>query len=149
MLFAVFYTFCFLSWRRRIPFATQMLKFTMDVMRKYSSTIIVSFIGLLVTLVFGAWWTVTLVSGYVKYHPNGSGQDNPACDTSGGSCSSAALILILIFFSIFQSIGLLIVAFAGFYITEMIKNIIHTTISGIYGSFYVCFLRMELTVVRL
>lgn len=33
---------------------------------------------------------------------------------------------------------MLTVAFAGFYITEMIKNIIHTTISGIYGSFYVC-----------
>jgi hypothetical protein len=73
--------------------------FTMDVMKKYPSTIIVSFVGLLVTLVFGAWWSVSLVSAYVKYHPNSSDQSNPACDTDGGSCSAAALILILIFFS--------------------------------------------------
>jgi len=77
-----------------------MLMFTMDVMKKYPSTIIVSFVGLLVTLVFGAWWSVSLVSAYVKYHPNSNDQSNPACDSSGGSCSSTALILILIFFSI-------------------------------------------------
>jgi hypothetical protein len=68
-------------------------------MRKYPSTIIVSFVGLLVTLVFGAWWTLSLVSAYVKYHPDGSSQNNPACGTTGGSCSSASLILVLIFFS--------------------------------------------------
>jgi hypothetical protein len=29
------------------------------------------------------------------------------------------------------------IAFAGFFITELIKNVIHTTISGIFGSYYV------------
>ena len=77
-----------------------MLQFTMDVMKKYPSTIIVSVLGLLVTLIFGAWWTVSLVSAYVKYHPNGAGQTNPACTASGGDCSSATLIGILVFFSI-------------------------------------------------
>jgi hypothetical protein len=37
--------------------------------------------------------------------------------------------------------------FAGFYITEMIKNIIHTTISGIFGSFYVRHLNASLIAV--
>ena len=68
-------------------------------MKKYPSTIIVSVLGLLVSLVFGAWWTVSLVSAYVKYHPNGAGQTNPACTTTGGNCSSGALIGILVFFS--------------------------------------------------
>ena len=99
VIFAVFYTLCFFSWRKRIPFATQMLQFTLDVMKKYPSTIIVSFLGLLFTLVFGAWWSLSLVSAYVKYHPDGIGQQNPACNTAGGTCSSAALILVLIFFS--------------------------------------------------
>jgi hypothetical protein len=100
LIFAVFYTLCFLSWRRRIPFATQMLQFTMDIMKKYPSTLMTSFLGLLATLVFGAWWSLSLVSAYVKYHPNGDAQSNPACNTAGGNCSSAALILVLIFFSI-------------------------------------------------
>lgn len=137
VIFAVIYTLFFFSWRKRIPFSTQMLQFTMDVMKKYPSTIIVSFLGLLASLVFGAWWSVTLVSAYVKYHPNGAGQSNPACTTTGGNCSSGALIGILVFFSILCSLNYLTLAFAGFYISEMIKNIIHTTISGIYGSFYV------------
>jgi len=32
---------------------------------------------------------------------------------------------------------ILISAFAGFYSSEIIKNVIHTTISGIFGSYYV------------
>lgn len=77
-----------------------MLQFTMDIMKKYPSTIIVSFLGLLVTMIFGAWWSVSLVSAYVKYHPSANGETNPACGTTGGSCSSGALIGILVFFSI-------------------------------------------------
>jgi len=72
----------------------------MDIMKKYPSTIMTSFLGLLVTVAFGAWWSVSLVSAYIKYHPNGSGQSNPACDANGGSCSAAALVLVLIFFGI-------------------------------------------------
>jgi len=106
-------------------------------MKKYPSTIMVSFLGLLASLVFGAWWSISLVSAYVKYHPNGAGQSNPACTTTGGNCSAGALIGILVFFSSRISCWIWLVAFAGFYISEMIKNIIHTTISGIYGSFYV------------
>ena len=100
LIFAVIYTFFFFSWRKRIPFSTQMLQFTMDVMKKYPSTIVVSFLGLITSVIFGAWWSVSLVSAYVKYHPNGAGQSNPACTTTGGDCSSAALILVLIFFGI-------------------------------------------------
>jgi len=69
----------------------------MDIMKKYPSTIVTSVLGLLVTVAFGAWWSVSLVSAYIKYHPNGNGQNNPACNTAGGSCSAAALILVLLF----------------------------------------------------
>jgi hypothetical protein len=73
----------------------------MRIMNKYPSTLTVSALGLIFTLVFGAFWTLTLVGAYVKYHPNGDGQDNPACDTPGGTCSSAALIIVLIFISLY------------------------------------------------
>ena len=38
-------------------------------------------------------------------------------------------------------------AFAGFYTSEMIKNIVHTTISGIFGSYYVSLLMSNTDVV--
>ena len=71
----------------------------MHIMGKYTSTLTVSALGLIFTLAFGAFWTLTLVGAYVKYHPNGDGQTNPACNTPGGSCSSASLIVVLIFIS--------------------------------------------------
>jgi len=98
LLFTVFYMVCFFSWRKRIPFASQILDFTIDITRKYPSTLIVSWLGLVVTVVFGAWWVVSVVTAYVKYHPGVPGEENPACDEVGGKCSSTALILVLIFF---------------------------------------------------
>lgn len=77
----------------------------MDVAKGYGHVFLVSAIGGLVALAFGAWFSVTLVAVYVKYEPNGNGR-NPACSSkgvrggsggSGGSCSSAKVIGILVF----------------------------------------------------
>jgi hypothetical protein len=69
----------------------------MEITHKYPSTLIVSFLGLLVTMIFGAWWVISFVTAYIKYHPN-SYEPNPACDLPGGHCSAAGLVLVLIFF---------------------------------------------------
>ncbi|KAK9470220.1 plasma-membrane choline transporter-domain-containing protein [Dipodascopsis tothii] len=124
LIFAVFGAFCFYSWIGRIPFATLILQTIMDVARANPSIYIVAAIGAVVTAAFGAWFAVTIVAVYVKYNPT---ENNEGCDASGGSCSHAKLIGMLI-----------LVTFCGYYITEVIKNIIHTTISGVYGSWYFC-----------
>ena len=100
LVFAVFYILCFISWIRRIPFATQILHFTMVIAHIYPSTLIVSFLGLLASLIFGVWWILSFVTAYVKYQPNTAYQINPACDAAGGHCSKAALIIVLIFYGI-------------------------------------------------
>jgi len=66
----------------------------------YPSTLIVSFLGLLASLIFGVWWILSFVTAYVKYHPNTPYQINPACDAPGGHCSQAALVIVLIFYGI-------------------------------------------------
>lgn len=58
---------------------------------------------------------------YVKYEVGA----NPACSTGAGGCSSAKVIGLLVF-----------ITFAGYWITEWLKNTIHVTISGVYGSWY-------------
>lgn len=74
-----------------------MLQTTMDVAKGFGHVFMVSAIGGLVALAFGAWFSVTLVAVYVKYEPNGNGK-NPACSSSkGSSCSSAKVIGLLVF----------------------------------------------------
>ncbi|KAK9239201.1 plasma-membrane choline transporter-domain-containing protein [Lipomyces kononenkoae] len=125
LLFALFGAFCFFSWIGRIPFATLILQTIMDVTRQYPSILMVSLIGSLVVSAFASWFAVTLVAVYVKYNPTA---DSQTCGTTaGGNCSHATLIGLLIF-----------ITFCGYYISEVIKNIIHTTISGVYGSWYFC-----------
>ncbi|MCJ1313792.1 putative choline transporter, neither null mutation nor overexpression affects choline transport [Agyrium rufum] len=122
-LFAVFSVVCFISWIPRIPFSVLMLQTTMDVARHHGHVFMVAATGGLVALAFGAWYSVTLAAIYVKYEPNANGT-NPAC---GSSCSSGKVIGLIVF-----------VTFAGYWITEWLKNTIYSTIAGVYGSWYFC-----------
>ncbi|KAI9839244.1 MAG: hypothetical protein M1819_003238 [Sarea resinae] len=127
LAFSIFSIICFVSWIPRIPFSVLMLQTSMDVATQHGHVFLVSFLGGLVALAFGAWYSVTLVAIYVKYMPGSNGNANPACAQGNGSCSSAKVIGLLVF-----------ITFAGYWITEWIKNTMHTTVAGIYGSWYFC-----------
>lgn len=106
----------------------------MDVAKNFGHVFLVSALGGIVALAFGAWFSVTLVAVYVKYEPNQSGRStggariNPACSSNtSSSCSSAKVIGLVVF-----------ITFAGYWITEWIKNTIHSTIAGVYGSWFFC-----------
>ncbi|KAF4267720.1 putative choline transporter, neither null mutation nor overexpression affects choline transport [Aspergillus fumigatus] len=122
LLFGVFAIICFISWIPRIPFSAFMLQTSIDVSRKYGHMFIVSTIGGLVAVAFAAWFSVTLVSIYVAYEPSSSGS-NPSC--SDGGCSRARVIGLVVY-----------VTFAMYWFSEWLKNTIHTTIAGVYGSWY-------------
>ncbi|KAF1843389.1 DUF580-domain-containing protein [Cucurbitaria berberidis CBS 394.84] len=122
LLFSIFAVFCFISWIPRIPFSVLMLQTSIDVSKKYGHTYVVSLIGGLLAAALGAWYSVTLVAIYVQYTPN---RNNPACSNGGGGCSNGKVIGLLVF-----------VTFAMYWISEWLKNTIHVTISGVYGSWY-------------
>ncbi|EME79828.1 uncharacterized protein MYCFIDRAFT_81297 [Pseudocercospora fijiensis CIRAD86] len=124
LVVAVFSIICFISWIKRIPFSVLMFQTAVDVSRKHGHVYLVSFLGGLAAAAFSAWFAATLVAVYVRFEPG----QNPSCATSaggGGSCSSATVIGLLIY-----------ITFAGYWITEWLKNTIHTTISGVYGAWY-------------
>ena len=121
-LFSVFSIICFISWIPRIPFSVFMLQTTVDVARKHGHVFLASAIGGLVALAFAAWFAVTLVAVYVKYQPSST-----SCSAGGGSCSNATVIGLIVF-----------ITFAGYWISEWIKNTIHATIAGVYGSWFFC-----------
>jgi hypothetical protein len=122
LLFAVFLIFAFWTWIGRIPFSALMLKTSIDVSKKYGHVYIVSLIGGLLATAFAAWFSVTLVAIYVSYEPS---PDNPRCSVSGNNCSHGKVIGLVVY-----------VTFAMFWISEWLKNTIHTTIAGVYGAWY-------------
>ncbi|KAK2759343.1 putative choline transporter, neither null mutation nor overexpression affects choline transport [Arachnomyces sp. PD_36] len=122
LLFGIFAIVCFVSWIPRIPFSVVMLQSTMDVAKNQGHIFAVSALGGLAAIAFAAWFAVTLVAIYVAYEPAGGGS-NPAC--LNGGCSTAKVIGLIVF-----------VTFAGYWVTEWLKNTIHTTIAGVYGSWY-------------
>ncbi|KAL9080255.1 MAG: hypothetical protein Q9159_007639 [Coniocarpon cinnabarinum] len=126
LIFAVLSVVFFISWIPRIPFSTLMLQTSIDVSKKYGHVYLVSLIGGFIATAFGAWYSVTLVAIYAKYEPgNLSAGNNPACASGNGGCGTGKVIGLLVF-----------VTFAMYWISEFIKNAIHTTISGVYGSWY-------------
>lgn len=124
LLFGVFAVICFISWIPRIPFTAFMLRTAMDVAKRDSRgrVFIVSALGGIVTVAFAAWFAVTLVAIYVAYEP-GTSSVNPSC--SDGGCSRGRVIGLVVY-----------VTFATYWISEWIKNTVHTTVAGIYGSWY-------------
>jgi len=96
---------------------------SIDVSKKFGHVYLVSLIGGIIATALGAWFSLTLVAVYVKYEPG----NNPACSTGAGGCSSATVIGLIVF-----------ITFAMYWVTEFLKNLIHTIISGVYGSWYFC-----------
>ncbi|KAL4931163.1 plasma-membrane choline transporter-domain-containing protein [Aspergillus undulatus] len=127
LIFGVFAIICFISWIPRIPFTAFMLTTAMDVSRKYGHMFIVSAVDGIVSVAFAAWFSVTLVSIYVAYEPASTGDStaNPSCADGSGGCSRARVIGLVVY-----------VTFAMYWFSEWIKNTTHTTIAGVYGSWY-------------
>lgn len=122
LVFTLITAWCYWSARHRIPFSATVLQIVIDVMKRYPSTLFTSLIGIIVSGLFSTLFSVVIVAIYVKYNPN---QNNEACNVSGGSCSQGKLIGLLVF-----------TFFAGYYISEVIKNVIHVCIAGVYGTWY-------------
>lgn len=122
LVFVAFSIFCFVSWIPRIPWSVLMLQTAIDVSRRYGNVYMASLLGGLAAAAYGVWYSVTMVAVYVKYEPSSS---NAACSVTGGGCSTAKVIGIMAF-----------ITFAGYWITEWLKNTIHMTVAGVYGSWY-------------
>jgi len=122
LLFSIFMVIAFISWIPRIPFSALMLRTAVDVAKRHGHVYLVSAIGGLLAMAFSGWLSVTLVAVYIKYEPS---VNNAACQQGAGGCSRGKVIGLIAF-----------ITFAAYWITEWLKNTIHTTISGVYGSWY-------------
>ena len=104
-----------------------MLQTAMDVAKTFGHVFLVSFLGGLASLIFGAWFSVTLVAIYVKYEPNSNGINSSCASGSTGTCSVAKVVGLIVF-----------ITFFGYWFTEWIKNTMHSVVAGVYGSWFFC-----------
>ncbi|EHA52275.1 PNS1 [Pyricularia oryzae 70-15] len=125
LIFVILLVVAFITWIPRIPFSALMLRTAVDVAKNHGHVYLVSALGGLLGAAFGAWYSVTLVAVYVRYQPGTTNSPNPSC--SDGSCSQGRVIGFIIFLT-----------FTAYWVSEWIKNTIHTTIAGVYGSWYFC-----------
>lgn len=120
LVFTVILMFCFWSWRRRIPFSALMLRTSINVADHFGHVYLVSFVGGIIGAAYAAWFSITFVAVYVKWSPS---QNNASC--TGSACSYATVGGVVAF-----------ITFTSFWFSEWLKNTLHTTIAGIYGSWY-------------
>lgn len=73
-----------------------MLQTAIDVSKTYGHMYLVSWIGGIIAVAFGAWYSVTLVAVYIKWDP---GFDE-SCQAAGANCSHAKLIGLLVFVTV-------------------------------------------------
>lgn len=132
LIFVILLVVAFITWIPRIPFSALMLRTAVDVAKNHGHVYLVSALGGLLGAAFGAWYSVTLVAVYVRYQPGTTNSPNPSC--SDGSCSQGRVIGFIIFLT-----------FTAYWVSEWIKNTIHTTIAGVYGSWYVSLRKSPLT----
>lgn len=122
LIFTVIIALCYWSMRHRIPFTVCILKVVMDVMKRYPQTWLLTLMGSILSGAFSVLFSVVIVATYMKYDDK---INNPGCSVDGGSCSNGKLI------------GLLVLTFfCGYYISEVLRNVIHCSVSGVFGSWY-------------
>lgn len=121
LVFVLFLAFAFYTWIPRIPFSALMLRTTIKVADTHGHVYLVSFFGGLIGAIYAAYFSVTFTAVYVKWSPTGN---NQSC-ASGTSCSYATVGGLVAF-----------ITFTSFWFSEWLKNTIHTTVAGVYGSWY-------------
>lgn len=107
----------YFSWRKRIPFSASLLKCVVDVMKIYPSTWNLSTFAVLGQGLFSLFYLTTIAAIGLKYSDAARNSD-PVQIAKG---DLAALFYII--FSMYWSM-------------QVIENIVHTSICGVFGTFY-------------
>ncbi|KAJ2081891.1 putative choline transporter, neither null mutation nor overexpression affects choline transport [Coemansia sp. RSA 988] len=126
LIFGVLYALMWFSWRHRIPFSKLVLEVVCHITRKFPSTIAISVMFLFIQAAYSAFWSLAL-AGSFKHMEQYQNCTNHT-DRNGRqyqSCSNPKQILSWVF-----------MVFSFYWTTGVILNVLHTTISGTFATFY-------------
>ena len=111
IVFALLSAWILWSYRHRIPFAKVMLETVTSVTGQFPATWFFGFLGLVFNTAFSILWVITLVGWSLMYADKKISQ-------------TGAIILWVYLIFIF------------YWTSQVIKNVVHVTVSGLFASFY-------------
>lgn len=105
--------------------ASNILEVVISVLRRYPQTAIAALVGFFSMLFFRGILSLSVSCAYIAFGFHGSGA--PKFDNDGNQTSvvSSSLVITILFLN-----------FAGLYIIDVLKSILHVTIAGFYGTWY-------------
>ncbi|GJJ69682.1 hypothetical protein EMPS_02030 [Entomortierella parvispora] len=113
LIFGVLYAFMWVFWRSRIPFATEMLRAVTGISRQYPAVFALAFLGLFIQIVYSVYF-ITVISGCYEMYYDPTQQSTPG---------KLKALIVFCFFSFF-------------WVSQVIKNIVHVTVSGVFATYY-------------
>lgn len=115
----------FVKYKPLITLAANILDIVIKVLKKYPVTVITALFGSFINMLFVGVLSLSTACAYISYGFHGDG--TPKLDSDGNSISHASggLIFLILFLN-----------FGGLYIVDVLRNVIHVTIGGIYGTWY-------------
>ncbi|KAF9999492.1 putative choline transporter, neither null mutation nor overexpression affects choline transport [Entomortierella chlamydospora] len=118
--------FLYKYWAARMPFSVLLLQTVTSVTRKYPATLAVAFSGLFVQIAWSSLWIFSLAINYSVFQRISNCRVEETSDgKSKVVCDNNQLYLVMIYLN-----------FVMFWNTEVIKNVVHVTISGVFGVYY-------------
>ncbi|KAF9432704.1 putative choline transporter, neither null mutation nor overexpression affects choline transport [Entomortierella beljakovae] len=126
LLSGVIVMFMWKFWASRMPFAVLLLQTVTSVTRKYPATLAVAFTGLFTQIAWSSLWIFSLAVNYSVFQRNSNCRIEETPEGKGKLvCDNNQLYFVMIYLH-----------FVMFWNTEIIKNIVHVTISGVFGVYY-------------
>lgn len=108
-----------------IELASIVLSEAFKVLKKYPSTALFSFVSLVVLLLVEGIFYVVIGTTFIDFGFKADGSH--VIDGDGNDTSKASFKLIF---------TIMFLSFSKFYISDVLRNVIHTTVAGVYGSWY-------------
>ncbi|KAF9168054.1 putative choline transporter, neither null mutation nor overexpression affects choline transport [Actinomortierella ambigua] len=113
---------CYNLWAARMRMAVLLLQTVSSVTRRYPGTLAVAISGLFTQILWSSLWIFSLAINYSVFQKI----SNCHTDSDGKAvCESYELPVVMTY-----------LAFVMFWNSEVIKNVVHTTISGVFAAYY-------------
>ncbi|KAJ2018529.1 pH nine-sensitive protein 1 [Coemansia sp. RSA 922] len=126
VIFGIFYALMWFSWRHRIPFSKLVLQTVCRITRRFPSTMVISLVFLIIQTAYSALWSLAFAGSFKhmeKYQSCSMHTDRNGRQYQ--SCSNPKEILAWIY-----------MVFSFYWTSSVILNVLHTTISGTFATYY-------------
>ncbi|KAF9358246.1 putative choline transporter, neither null mutation nor overexpression affects choline transport [Mortierella sp. AD094] len=118
--------FLYKYWAARMPFSVLLLQTVTSVTRKYHGTLVVAFSGLFVQIAWSSFWIFSLAINYSVFQRISNCRVEETSDGKNKMvCDNNQLYMVMVYLN-----------FVMFWNSEVIKNVVHVTVSGVFGVYY-------------